>query len=64
MTHGLVDFDLAYAHEATARALACTGDAQAAADHLAAAREVEIADAEDKAQVDSDLAAGPWFGLV
>jgi len=63
MTHGLVDFDLAYAHEATARALACTGDAQAAADHLAAARDVAIADVEDKAQVDSDLATGPWFGL-
>lgn len=61
--HGLVDFDLAYAHEATARALACLGKNAEAKDHLQSARNVHVADPQDKAQVDSDLAAGPWFGL-
>ena len=60
---GLADFDLAYAHEARARALACLGRSDEAADELAAARAVPIADAEDRAIIESDLAAGPWFGL-
>ena len=61
---GLVDFDLAYAHEARARALACLGRLDEAAAQLAAARAVEIADADDRAIVEGDLAAGPWYGLV
>jgi len=60
---GLADFDLAYAHEATARALACLGHVDEAAVELAAARGVPIADDEDRAIVEADLAAGPWFGL-
>lgn len=59
----LADFDLAYAHEAKARALACLGRLDEAAPELAAARAVEVADAEDRAIVESDLAAGPWYGL-
>lgn len=59
----LEDFDLAYAHEALARALACLGREAEARVELVAAREVPIADPEDRELVQSDLAAGPWFGL-
>lgn len=59
---GLVDFDLAYAHESTARAHACLGDRAAARHHRDAAAAVAIADPEDEAVVDNDLAAEPWFG--
>ncbi len=61
---GLVDFDLAYAHEAVARALACGGRLDEAAAHLEAARAVPIADDEDRSIFDGDLAAEPWFGLT
>jgi uncharacterized protein YndB with AHSA1/START domain len=60
---GLRDFDLAYAHEARARALACLGRPDEAAVELAAARAVPIADDEDRKIVEGDLAAGPWYGL-
>jgi erythromycin esterase-like protein len=60
---GLTDFDLAYAHEARARALACLGRLDEAAAELAAAREVLIADDEDRTIVEGDLATGPWYGL-
>jgi hypothetical protein len=60
----LGDFDLAYAHESTARALACLGRLDDAAKSLVAARGVPIADPEDRAIVDNDLAAEPWFGLA
>lgn len=60
---GLADFDLAYAHEGRARALAALGRLAeaAAARELAAA--VPIADDEDREIVERDLAGGPWFGL-
>ena len=61
---GLGDFDLAYAHEARARALALAGRLADAADELERARAVAIVDPEDRAIVDADLAAGPWFGLA
>ena len=61
---GLADFDLAYAHEARARALALTGRLDDARAAVAAARAVEVADPEDRAILDGDLASGPWFGLV
>jgi uncharacterized protein YndB with AHSA1/START domain len=60
----LEDFDLAYAHEALARALACLGRDDEARYELAAAHEIPIADPEDRELVESDLAAGPWFGLT
>ena len=60
----LVDFDLAYAHEALARAHACLGDQAAARRHRTFASEVSIADGEDKSMVDSDIAAEPWFGVL
>ena len=61
--HGdLTDFDLAYAHEVVARSHACLGNRVAAAQHRGLAAAVPIADAEDRALVESDLAAEPWFG--
>jgi len=62
-TTGLEDFDLAYAREAQARALACLERPDEAAAALAVAREVVIADDEDRAIFEGDLATGPWFGL-
>jgi uncharacterized protein YndB with AHSA1/START domain len=61
--HGLVDFDLAYAHEARARALACLGRHDEAAAALLLAKAVPVADNEDRELVESDLASEPWFGL-
>jgi hypothetical protein len=43
--------------------LACLGRLDEARVELKAARAVDIADAEDRAIIESDLAAGPWFGL-
>jgi uncharacterized protein YndB with AHSA1/START domain len=54
--HGLADFDLAYAHEARARALKALGDDIAAAQSWEMAKSVPIADAEDQAILDVDLA--------
>ena len=56
--HGLDDFDLAYAHEARARALKALGDDVAAAQSWEFAQAVPIADAEDQAILDADLAVG------
>ncbi len=56
--HGLADFDLAYAHEARARALKALGDDVAAAQSWGMAKAVPIADAEDQAILDADLAVG------
>lgn len=72
--NGLADFDLAYAHESIARALACLASleldaqlkdvfAERAALSYEAAAAVHVAEPEDKNQVDSDLASEPWFGL-
>ena len=60
---GLDDFDLAYAHEARARALACLGRRDEAATELAAAWAVPIADDEDAKILRGDLASEPWYGL-
>ena len=61
---GLADFDLAYAHEARARALACLGRLDEAATELATARTVPIADDDDRSILEGDLTAGPWYGLA
>lgn len=57
--HDLVDFDLAYAHEARARALKALGRDAEADEAWARARAVPVADAEDRALVEADLAVGP-----
>jgi uncharacterized protein YndB with AHSA1/START domain len=58
----LGDFDLAYAHEARARALACVGQLEEARAERTAAAAVPIADDEDRKIFDSDLESEPWFG--
>ena len=60
---GLQDFDLAYGHEARARALACLGRRDEALAERETAAAVPIADAEDREVVAADLAAEPWFGI-
>ncbi len=59
--HGIGDWDLAYAHEALARAHAVAGDReQAAASRRDAERAAEqIADADDRAQLERDLQTLP-----
>lgn len=61
--NGIADFDLAYAHEAMARASSLAGDAAAFEAHLAAAKTAAqaIAQAEDKELFISDLASLPGF---
>ena len=61
--HGLVDFDLAYAHEARSRALACLGRHDEAVAAFLLAKAVPVADNEDRGLLESDLAREPWFGL-
>jgi uncharacterized protein YndB with AHSA1/START domain len=57
----LTDWDLAYAHEALARALACNGELDEARLERQRATDVAVADPEDKSLVDADIAAGPWY---
>ncbi len=54
--HALVDFDLAYAHEARARALKALGRQEEAERAWVAAHDVPIADEEDRAVLERDLA--------
>ena len=53
--HGLTDFDLAYAHEARARALRALGRDQEAAEAWAAATAVPIAEQDDRDIVAADF---------
>jgi hypothetical protein len=59
--HGIGDFDLAYAHEALARAHAVAGDTDAAAGHAEQARAAtaQIAEDDDREMVLADLATLP-----
>jgi uncharacterized protein YndB with AHSA1/START domain len=57
--HGLKDFDLAYAHEATARALKALGRDDEAALEWETAKSVPVADDEDRTILEADLAEGP-----
>jgi hypothetical protein len=52
----LADWDLAYAHEALARAAKLAGDHEATSRHLAAARAVPIAEPGDREHLEEDLA--------
>ena len=56
---GLVDFDLAYAHELRARSLQALGRDAEAADAWAAARAVPITDPADQEIIDADFADAP-----
>jgi hypothetical protein len=57
--HGLVDWDLAFGHEAVARGLALDGQLDAARVEVERALAVPIADDDDRALVLSDLATVP-----
>ena len=57
--HDLADFDLAYAHELRARALAALGRDEPARQAWRAARSVPVADPQDRAIVEADLADAP-----
>jgi hypothetical protein len=57
--HGLVDFDLAYAHEARGRALIALGRRDEGLAAWATAKAVPVADAEDRAIVEADFADAP-----
>ncbi|MDH4210481.1 MAG: hypothetical protein OEV79_03445 [candidate division WOR-3 bacterium] len=63
--HGFVDFDMAYAYEAMARANAVAGNELEATKYLKMARDAaEKIKAEDDRQLfNSDLKAGPWYGV-
>ncbi len=54
--NGLADWDLAFAYEALARAASLAGDDDEAKRLVGSARGVEIADAEDGALLENDLA--------
>ncbi|MCU1589764.1 MAG: hypothetical protein JWP11_1020 [Frankiales bacterium] len=56
---GLVDWDLAFAHEAMARAYSVLGDAEQARRQVEAARAVQIAEDDDRELVHKDLATIP-----
>ena len=58
------DFDHVYAYEAAARALACLGRLDEAREAYQRAINVRVADPQDRALVESDLAAAPWYGLL
>lgn len=57
--HGLVDFDLAYAHEARARALRELGREEEGLASWAAAKAVPVANAEDRDIIEADFADAP-----
>lgn len=61
---GLTDFDLGYAHEARARALACLGRRQEALTERALAASIEISEQDDREVFLADLTAEPWFGVI
>jgi hypothetical protein len=62
----MVDFDLAFAYEGMARALALAGETQEAAKFLEMARTAgeAIADPEDRELFMADLSGGEWYGLT
>lgn len=63
--HKFVDFDLAYAYEAMARALAASGNAPEGKKYHTQAQEAgdKIKNEEDKKIFLADFAAQPWYGV-
>ncbi len=63
--HKFVDFDLAYAYEAMARALAASGNESEGRKYHTQAHEAgdKIKNEEDKKIFMADLAAQPWYGV-
>jgi len=62
----MADFDVAYAHEGMARALALNNELQKASEYLQQAREMgeKIQNPEDRQIFATDLISGSWFGMV
>jgi hypothetical protein len=62
----MADWDEPFGHEALARALAATGDLAGGREHRARAEALAaaVADPDDRAVIDGELAKGPWFGLT
>jgi len=62
---GFKDFDIAYAEEAMARALAASGDLTQANEFFQRAKQAgnAIVDPEDRMKFLSDFKAGPWYGV-
>jgi hypothetical protein len=54
--HALGDWDLAFAYEALARASRAAGDSDAVQQYVELARAVEIREADDRKQLEGDLA--------
>lgn len=61
----MADWDAPFAHEALARALAATGDVQAAREHRAIATRLagQVAEPRDRQVLAAELDRAPWFGL-
>lgn len=61
----MADWDPPFAHEALARALAATGDLDAARAHRETAVQLTAAcaDPEDREVLEAELARAPWFGI-
>jgi tetratricopeptide (TPR) repeat protein len=61
----MADFDIAYAHEAMARALALNGRADKAKEHFEQAAKAgeAISDPEDREIFLGDFGAGRWYGI-
>ncbi|QEE17102.1 hypothetical protein DSAG12_02934 [Promethearchaeum syntrophicum] len=63
--NNILDFDLAYAYEACARAAACDENKADFVKYLKLAKEAasKIKDDEDRKIFESDLIGDPWFGF-
>lgn len=63
--HNFLDFDLAYAYEAMARAYAAVGEESECAEYIKQARKAgeEIKNKEDSKLFFSDFEAGPWYNM-
>ena len=63
--NGIANWDIAFAHEAVARAFAAAGDADRYAEHfqLAETAGALIVEANDREYFFLDLGRGPWFGM-
>lgn len=63
--HGIGDWDIAYAHEALARAYAAAGNRAEFEKHYSMAQVLgeNIEELDDKKQLFTDLKADPWYGM-
>ncbi len=60
------DWDLGFAHEALARALAASGEIDEAREHYRKAVRIagSVRDREDREILEAEIARGEWFGLA